>query len=85
MIRERVDAAKKETIDFVSLWTDEADNKSQVLQMLTEGGEAGLAGYQLFKDLDKEDALKAGIEIGYAIAGHFKDALLKYSDEIEPA
>jgi len=85
MIRDRVDVAKKELADFVKLWVDELDNKDQLMAMLTEGGEAGLVGYQLFKDLSKEDRAKAGAAIGYHIAGLFEDTFIKYSDEIEVA
>ena len=81
MIRERVEAAKKELADLVVLFLDETDNKDQLMQMLTESGEAGLACYQLFKDLPQTDRLEAGIDIADAIAELFKVKYLKYSDE----
>ena len=81
MIREKVDAAKKELGDLVVLFLDETDNKDQLMQMLSEGGEAGLACYQLFKDLPEGDRLEAGIDIADAIADLFKAKYLKYSDE----
>ena len=81
MIRDRVEAAKKEMADFVKLFLDEADNKDQLVAMITEGGEAGMTCYQLFKDLSKEDRAKAGAAIGYSIAGMFESVFITYSDE----
>ena len=81
-IRDEVESAKKEIGDFVKLFVDEADNKTQLMQMLTEGGEAGLSGYQLFKNLSSDDRAKAGAAIGYYIVGLFEETFVKYSDEV---
>lgn len=81
-IKARVEVAKKELADLVVLFLDETDNMDQLLPMLTEGGEATLACYQLFKDLPEADKLKAGIDIADAIAELFKAKYLKYSDEV---
>jgi len=83
MIKDRVEAAKNEMADVVVLFLDETDNKDQLMTMLKEGGEAGLTGYQLFKDLSEADRYKAGMEVIYGIAELFKVKYLKYSDEIE--
>ena len=85
MIRDRVDAAKKEMGDVFELFFDETDNKSQILDILKEAGEAGFSGYQLFGGLAKEDRIPAILDILDAVKDRFKAKYLKYSDEVEPA
>ena len=85
MIKDRVEAAKKELGEFIMLFLDETDNKDQLIAMMKEGGEAGLVSYQLFKELSKDDRARAGAAIGYYVAGLFENVFVKYSDEIEVA
>ena len=81
-IRQDVVVVSTEFVEFVMLFFDDTDNKDQLLAMLQEGGEAAMKGYQLFKDLPKEDRLKAGLLMADALAEVVKDEYLKFSDEI---
>ena len=80
MIADRVEKAKQELLDFCELTTNDVDNKDEILLFAKEIAEGGQGLFQCFKGLSKEDAAKAGAVIGAAVAGHYAEEMVVFSD-----